>query len=256
MSGPTILYVGAHDVDFLVRAGGTLAKYARSESRVVAVSLTMGERRESERLWRENPGITIEEVIGRSREESERCAELLGCELRYLGWADSPLTFDRPRILELAALIQELRPHVLITHWPEEVTNWDHADTGRAVQRAIECAGAAGTASELGSTAWNVPAVYYSEPWFPFPDHNRFRPNVWVDITEVYGTKLEGLEIASSHGRLDTTYPLCAEFRGQQASLHTGDPSIRYAEAFFTDAPWVGDRLPFEGLPQNGEHDG
>ena len=57
-------------------------------------------------------------------------------------------------------------------------------------------------------------------------------------------------------GVSDITYPLCAEFRGQQASLHAGDPSIRYAEAFFTDAPWVGDRLPFEGLPKDGESDG
>ena len=42
MSGepPTILYIGAHDVDFLVRAGGTLCKYARLGTRVVSVSLT------------------------------------------------------------------------------------------------------------------------------------------------------------------------------------------------------------------------
>jgi hypothetical protein len=40
-----------------VRAGGTLRKYALLGSRVVSVSLTFGERQESERLWRERPGI-------------------------------------------------------------------------------------------------------------------------------------------------------------------------------------------------------
>jgi 4-oxalomesaconate hydratase len=254
VSAPTILYVGAHDVDFIVRAGGTLAKYARAGSRVVAVSLSMGERQESERLWRESPGITIEEVIERCRAESERAAELVGCEFRYLGWPDCPLELDRARLLELAGLIQDVRPQVLITHWPEELTNWDHHDTGGAIRRALQYARAAGTSVDTGLAAWAVPAVYYSEPWFPFPDENRFRPNVWVDITDVYEVKLEGLRVAWSHGRLDVTYPLCAEFRGQQASLHAGDPAIRYAEAFFTETPWVGDRLPFEGLAEREEN--
>ena len=255
MNAPTILYVGAHDVDFLVRAGGTLAKYAQAGSRVVAASLSLGQRQESERLWREHPGITIDEVIERSGAESERCAELIGCEFRYLGWQDCPVVFDRTRMLELARLIQDVRPRILITHWPEEVTNWDHLDTGRAVLRATQYASAAGTSAESGLAAWAVPAVYYSEPWFPFPDRSRFTPNVWVDITDVYATKLEGLKIAWSHGRLDLTYPLCAEFRGQQASILAGDSAIRYAEAFATDAPWVGDRLPFEGLTgKSGNH--
>ena len=30
MQQPTILYIGAHDVDFMIRAGGTLMNYARA----------------------------------------------------------------------------------------------------------------------------------------------------------------------------------------------------------------------------------
>ena len=99
MPKPTILFIGAHDVDFLIRAGGTMARYARDGSRVVAVSLSMGERQESERLWRETPGIELPEVIERSLAEARRCAEIIGCELRYLGWDDCPLVFDRERML-------------------------------------------------------------------------------------------------------------------------------------------------------------
>src|SRR5207248_10828427 len=101
---PTLLYIGDHDVDFWVRAGGTLAKYARRGSRVVSVSLTYGERSESARLWRERPGITMDEVKAVRRQEAERCAELIGGELRILDWTDGPIVFDRARHLALAAL--------------------------------------------------------------------------------------------------------------------------------------------------------
>jgi 4-oxalomesaconate hydratase len=246
-ASPTVLYIGAHDVDFLVRAGGTLARYARAGSRVVAVSLTMGERSESARLWRENPTLALDEVRAIKRAEAAQCAELLGCELRALGWEDGPITFSRERLLELARLIQEVRPDILITHWLEAEIHSDHAATARAVDTARTYAEAAGTRLETGLEAWATAAVYYSEPWFPFPDRYSFRPTVWVDITDLYDLKQRGLEIARSHGALEVSYRLCAEFRGYQARILSGDESIRYAEAFATEHAWVGKWLPFEG---------
>jgi 4-oxalomesaconate hydratase len=241
---PTVLYVGAHDVDFLVRAGGTLARYARAGSRTVAVSLTHGVRQESERLWRERPDLSIADVKSVRREEMERCGALVGCELRVLDWDDCPIELDRERLLALARVLQEVRPEILITHWPEEELNWDHLSTGRAVTRAVQYARAAGTTAETGLEPWEPRAIYYSEPWFPFPERAGFRPNVWVDITDLYEVKLEGLRVARSHGRLDVAYALCAEFRGYQARLLAGDEGIRYAEAFFSERTFVGRELP------------
>jgi 4-oxalomesaconate hydratase len=240
----TILYIGAHDVDFLVRAGGTLRKYALLGSRVVSVSLTFGERQESERLWRERPGITLEEVKRTRLAESERCAELVGCEFRCLDWNDGPVVFDRERLHALAALIQEIRPDALITHWSDEITNYDHLDTAAAVRRAVQYAAPAGSRVETKYEPWTVPTLLFSEPTFPFPDVNRFRPNILIDITEEYETKLEGLRAAWSHGLLDLTYPLCAEMRGYQARLLSRNEDIRHAEAFFSDDPWISNRLP------------
>ena len=89
-----------------------------------------------------------------------------------------------------------------------------------------------------------MPTLLFSEPTFPFPDVNRFRPNILIDITDEYGTKLEGLRAAWSHGLLDLTYPLCAEMRGYQARLLSRNEDIRYAEAFVADDPWISNRLP------------
>lgn len=244
---PTVLYIGSHDVDFLVRAGGTLAKYARRGSRVVSISLTFGERSESARLWRERPGITLDEVKAIRSQEAERCATLIGSELRILDWGDGPIVFDRVRYLYLAKLIQEIRPQILITHWPNEITNPDHLNTAAAVKLSAAYAASAGTAYENEMEPWAVGATYFSEPTFPFPDRNAFNPNVWVDITDVYEEKLEGLRAAWSHGLLDITYPLCATFRGTQAQLYSRNDQIKYAESFVCEKPWVGDRLPFEG---------
>jgi 4-oxalomesaconate hydratase len=251
MSAPTVLYIGAHDVDFLVRAGGTLARYADEGSRVVAISLTLGERQESQRLWLERPEITLEEVIETRHAEALRCAELIGCTFRWLGWEDCPITIDRARHVELMRLIQEIRPDILMTHWPDEVTNFDHLNTGHAVREAAMRTPSAGTKVDTGLEHWTVPALYFTEPTFPLPDRNGFSPNVWIDITDVYERKLAGLKAAWSHGRLDLTYPLCAEFRAAQARMYTGNDAIRYAEAFVADTPWVGRRLPFEGGMQD-----
>lgn len=227
---PTILYIGAHDVDFLVRAGGTLRKYALLGSRIVAVSLTFGERQESERLWRERPGITLEEVKQTRLAESQRCAELVGCEFRCLDWNDSPIVFDRERLYALAALIQEIRPSALITHWSDEITNYDHLDTATAVRRAAQYASTGGSHVETGREAWRVPTLLFSEPSFPFPDINRFRPNIWIDITEEYETKLEGLRAAWSHGHLDRDLPAVrrtACLSGTAALPQRGHPLCR-----------------------------
>jgi 4-oxalomesaconate hydratase len=242
---PTLLYIGAHDVDFLVRAGGTMAKYARRGSRVVGVSLTYGERQESARLWRERPGITIDEVKQVRREESLKCAELIGVEAMLLDWDDCPIDFTKQRLLEIARIIREVRPDILITHWLGEKTNFDHATTAQATLQAAMYSGAAGALLETGLAPWSPSAIYLSEPTFPFPDRNEFNPNVYVDITDEYEAKLAGLRTAWSHGRLDQSYPLCASFRGYQASLLAHDPAIKYAEAFICERKWVGDSLPF-----------
>src|SRR5207244_12011898 len=98
------------------------------------------------------------------RKESKGCAEMIGSELRLLDWKDGPIVFDRDRHLALAALIQEIRPQILITHWPHEITNRDHQNTAAAVTVSATYAGAPGTAHENGLDPWEVDALYYSEP--------------------------------------------------------------------------------------------
>ncbi|MDO4314238.1 MAG: PIG-L family deacetylase [Oscillospiraceae bacterium] len=58
-----VLVVSAHAVDFVWRAGGTIAQYAKNDHAVKIIDITLGQRGESESLWKSRHGITVEEVM-------------------------------------------------------------------------------------------------------------------------------------------------------------------------------------------------
>ena len=66
----TALVVSAHSADFVWRAAGAIALYAKRGYRVVVVCLSYGERGESAKLWRE-PGATLQRVKAARKEEAD-----------------------------------------------------------------------------------------------------------------------------------------------------------------------------------------
>ena len=236
---PKVMFVSAHAVDFVIRAGGTLARYAKSGSEVTSICLTFGERQESARLWREKSPLTLDEVKEIRRNEALECGRLIGSQVVFYSWDDCPLLFDRPRYDQLATDIRRFRPDILITHWYQDRTNWDHRVTAEFAMRCAQLAGAAGGILESGLVPWSPRHVFYCEPWFPFPEFCEFSPDTYVDITDVYEQKLAGLRASWSHGQLETAYGQCSEFRGYQMTRLLGRP-VKYAEGFIRHWPAVG----------------
>ena len=252
---PTIMCIGAHDTDFLSRAGGTIARFVQQGSRAVSISLSYGERQESGRQWKmKGEEASLEDMKKIKEEECVKSAEAIGTELVILDWEDCPITFDRQRYEELATEIRKVRPDIIFTHWPHEIINEDHATTGREMMKSVHIAGAGGALLETGLEPCSVREIYYCEPGFPFPDFSDFKPNVLVDITSTFDAKLEGLKASWSHGHLERSYTFCAEFRGYQMSRFTGDENIKYGEAFVRFYTQMGmDGLDFQGSIQLGE---
>lgn len=236
---PRVMFVSAHAVDFVIRAGGTLARYAKAGSEVLSVCLTYGERQESRRLWVEKGPMTLQEAKDVRRKEAEECARLIGSKVVFYDWEDCPLLFDRARYDQLATEIRRFRPNVLITHWHKDRTNWDHHVTAEFTLRAVQLANAAGGILESGLEPWGPQHIFYCEPWFPFPEFCEFSPDTYVDITEVNDLKAAGLRAAWSHGQLERAYGQCSEFRGYQMTRLLGRP-VQYAEAFVRHFPAVG----------------
>ena len=73
----TGLVVSAHSADFIWRAGGAIALYAKRGWHIKVVCLSFGERGESQKLWKD-PTMTLERVKIARRAEAERAGSILG----------------------------------------------------------------------------------------------------------------------------------------------------------------------------------
>src|SRR5579871_4899992 len=90
MSSKTGVVVSAHSADFVWRAGGAIALYAKRGWRIKVVCLSFGERGESAKLWRQS-GMTMDKVKTDRRAEASRAAELLGAEIEFFDLGDYPM---------------------------------------------------------------------------------------------------------------------------------------------------------------------
>jgi N-acetyl-1-D-myo-inositol-2-amino-2-deoxy-alpha-D-glucopyranoside deacetylase len=158
-----LLAVHAHPDDETLATGGTLARYARDGRTVVTlVTCTLGQRGEviPDRLRH----LTGRALGQHRRGELDRAAAALGvADHRLLAdgrWTDSGMTWVRPGIAgpapdvgpdafaradvleaaeELALVIREVRPHVVITYDPHGgYAHPDHVQAHRVTMRAVQ----------------------------------------------------------------------------------------------------------------------
>ncbi|MDR1293803.1 MAG: mycothiol conjugate amidase Mca [Bifidobacteriaceae bacterium] len=184
MSRPTspagalrLMAVHAHPDDESSKGAATLAKYAAEGVEVLVATLTGGERGEvlNPRL-RGDPSVE-----GRLAEvrvaEMAAAAAALGVSHRFVGFVDSGFPQGDPppppppgsfasipaaeAAVPLAALIRDVRPHVITTYDPSGgYPHPDHIHTHAVTVEAIEQA-ADGDRTPPGQRAWAVPKVYY-----------------------------------------------------------------------------------------------
>jgi 4-oxalomesaconate hydratase len=110
------LVVSAHSADFVWRAGGAIALYAKRGWQIKIVCLSFGERGESQKLWKE-PAMTIERVRRQRQGEAERAAGILGAsDMAFFNLGDYPLRTDVAALERLADIFSELRPRWVLTH--------------------------------------------------------------------------------------------------------------------------------------------
>lgn len=174
-----LLAVMAHPDDAELLCGGALIKSADRGRRTGVVDLSGGERgtRGSAEL---------------RREEAERAARVLGLSVRRgAGLTDAGIRNDDESRRVVAGLLRELRPRVVVTHWPRG-RHPDHRRAARLVYDACFLAGLS-----------NFPAA--GEPHRPFKlvHAATFRedagaPTFVVDVTDQMDRKIEALACYAS----------------------------------------------------------
>jgi len=229
-----LLVVGAHSADFVWRAAGTIALVSAQGGSATVVALSYGERGESGELWKE-PGQTVENVKRTRHEEAVAAAAAVGATFRCLDLGDYPLSISDVAVGQLVALLQELQPHVVLTHTPVDPFNPDHPVACQAVQRARLLASGAGVASAFKRII--PPDLYCFEPHQP--ELSEFIPNTFVDITPVMDRKVKAMQAMHGQSYLQSYYTELASRRGNHARRISGMEDVKYAEALQRTLPWV-----------------
>ncbi len=170
---PRLLFVHAHPDDETLMTGATIAHYAASGADVHVVTCTLGE--EGEIIGERYALLAVDhadQLGGYRISELTNALRALGCnEPRFLGgagrWRDSGMAdalsaggrrfvdADREEAVgELTAILQEVRPHVVVTYDPKG--GYGHPDHIQAHRVTTEAVAAA------DGTDWAVPKFYWA----------------------------------------------------------------------------------------------
>jgi 4-oxalomesaconate hydratase len=229
-----MLVIGAHSADFVWRAAGAIAVHTAAGGEARVVALSYGERGESGELWKE-PGQTVENVKRIRHGEASAAAEAVGASFESLDLGDYPLLAGREAIDELAELMRDFAPHVVLTHPAADPFNPDHPVAHEVTRQARLLT--AGAVVEAGFRTAPPSEFLVFEPHQP--ELCGFTPSVFLDITSVFDKKVEAMGAMKAQNYLQEYYAQRAEHRGNHARKVTGDKSIRQAEAFQRIVPNV-----------------
>lgn len=170
METPRLLFVHAHPDDETITTGATIAHYVARGAQVQVITCTLGE--EGEVIGDEWAQLAVDhadQLGGYRVAELTAALAALGVDRpRYLGgagrWRDSGMAGTPARAQErfvdgdfaeqtrvLAAAIDELRPHVVVTYDPNGgYGHPDHIHTHRVTMAAVEQA------------SWRAPKLYWT----------------------------------------------------------------------------------------------
>jgi len=221
-----ILFVGAHPDDIETFAGGTAARYAQEGHSLFFCVATNGNVG--------SPTLSAEEIAAIRHKEAQNGAGLAGAELIWLDFDDEFLLDTRETRLKFIEAFRIARPDVVFCHWTDDY-NPDHSISGRIVDDCISM-GKIPLIKTEHPPIDKIPAVYYMDT----PAGVNFVPEVYVDITSTFDTKVEMVRQHESQGvwmedlfgcDMESFLEVPAKYRGFQAGCPMAEafrPSYRW----------------------------
>ena len=139
------------------------------------------------------------------------------------------------RIQQLADLIRDFAPQVILTHTPKDPFNPDHPLAFQAVEKARLLSAGAGVAAAFERI--DPPVWYVFEPHQP--ELSGFVPDTFVDITSVFEKKVAAMGCMRAQEYLKSYYTELGSRRGNHARRISGKGHVKYAEAHQRMVPAV-----------------
>ncbi len=233
----TGLVVSAHSADFVWRAGGAVALYAKRGWRVKIICLSYGERGESAKMWRVD-GMSMDTVKKARNEEARRATEILGGEIEFYDIGDYPMRVSDEIIYRLADEFRSLRPAWVLTHSLDDPYNFDHPLAAHVTQEARIIAQAHG--HKYPEKVIGAPGVFLFEPHQT--EQCNWKPQLILDISEVFELKRKAFECMQAQEHLWDYYTRVALQRGVQGSRNS-NRSMVHGEAYQRIFPLVTDEF-------------
>lgn len=132
-----ILVVLPHPDDEAFGLSGTLAKYISQGAQVTYACLTLGEMGRNMGIPPFANRVTLPEI--RKNELEISCRAIGIQDLRLLGFHDKTIEFEDQALLDdrIGALLDEVKPTLVVTFYPGYAVHPDHDACGAAVVRAV-----------------------------------------------------------------------------------------------------------------------
>lgn len=213
-----ILAIGGHAGDMDLTAGAVIAQYTLAGHKATFLHLTPGEKG--------HPRLSPEDYAKQKREEAEKFAETVGADARFLAYKDAELPVNDEIKYEVADIIREIKPDILITHWKKSMHK-DHANTYRIVEDARFYAALPTIERKL--PAHLAEKLYFADNW---EDPYGFEPDIFIDLTEeAYQTWVKAMNIYA-YARGETSgFPFIEYYKA--LTIVRGAPvGLKHAQAF------------------------
>lgn len=243
MTNKTVLVVSAHAADFVWRAGGAIALHEKRGYDVTVVCLSFGERGESAKLWKLGD-TTLERVKTARRKEAEAAAKALDVhDIQFFDLGDYPLDLGKKSQIKFVDVIRKVQPTFMMSHSFWDPYNTDHMNTTRFVLECRMIAQAWG--HNPGEKVLGAPQLYLFEPHQT--EQMNWKPDVFLDITEVWDQKRAAIECMQGQEHLWQFYTNVAENRANHFRRNSGGMAggrnAKYAEGFQSVFPRTVDEL-------------
>ena len=246
-----ILAIVAHPADAFDMIGGTLATHVEQGDRVVIAITNNTDTLNDARLADEIRAgrvkadqATLDAGARKITQTVIEACEILGVtDVRLLDYPGEWLTVTPELRSEVATLIQQIQPHIVITHHPlEEGGAAEHSACGRLV---VEATAVAEGARANGLPPHHVGQTYFFCPggqttWMDAVAAPRYGM-VMIDVTQHVDRKVRAYaKLSSQYIDLHKAAKIIEAVSGL-AAVHARVP---YAEGFIPNRPEVYDALP------------
>lgn len=243
----SILNIGGHPKDAILYAGGTMAKHIINGDRVCTLTPTHGLSHhgraidEYKSTGKADIGSLIEE---RKQELIEAAAELGVTDVRFLGYDDEIVLPKEEIIRDIADVIGEIRPDIIITHWPED-TVAAHGNATKMTFLAMEAA--SGIRADRPYAPHSPKQVFFhaTQGRTNLGENARpTNPTTVIDITDVIHQKANAMNrfVSQFYGENSPLQRKLGEaMDGSQHAIHMKVP---YAESFIAFNPELYQLLP------------